>query len=140
MISAEYLAGFLDGEGCIGIYGKPLRVVVTLVQAELDILLRIQTQYGGKIKTRKRSSPKHNQVWALVWNASSAVDLLEKLFPYLIVKRPQAQLVLQEWTKLLIPKKAQTGVPRGTKFISIENMAKRLEVKETISNLNSQVN
>jgi hypothetical protein len=137
MISAEYLAGFVDGEGCIGIGSTNTSLVLTLAisQVNLTVLQEIQKDYGGhltpcKVKGNRRPA------WILRWSSKAALSVIEKILPYLIVKKPQAEIAVKEW-KLLIP--AVGGGQKGLfggKPLSLENKAKRLEIKQKISSLN----
>lgn len=136
MISIEWLAGFFDGEGCIGIYGAPsLSLHMTLVQTNFGVMSEIQKEFGGRLYEVKRYSSKHNRIWKLSWNAKTTFNLLQKIFPYLKVKQEQAQLVLEEWIPLLYSKGCAKGIPRGAKIVSFENKAKRLEIKKRLSDL-----
>ena len=143
MISPQYLAGFLDGEGCILITAATNKrrwtLQVSVSQTELQILLDIQKEYKGTIHVMRHKSAKHSQAWRLVWGSKEALELLEKVFPYLQVKRPQAELVLTEW-KPLIQKPGGSKGFRGSVPLTPENEAKRLEVKGKISSLNSTIN
>jgi hypothetical protein len=138
-MSPEYLAGFFDGEGCIQIIqGHCLTVRADVCQTELSILEEIQCNFGGNLRHLRRRTPKQSESWRLTWEAKSAIEILEKILPYLRVKRPQAEIVLNEW-KPLVQTRGK-GISRGPKALSLENIAKRLEIRKRISNLNSRIN
>lgn len=136
MITIEYLAGFFDGEGCITVVGsKPpsVNLIVSIAQTELQILTEIRECFGGYLYPKVRRSAKHNQAWELRWVSRSAIEFLEKVYPFLKVKQLQAKIVLQEWKPLI-------REHRGGKALTIQDWNKRLEVKEKLSSLNSSVN
>lgn len=96
-----WLAGFIDGEGCILIQrskGKgrssfrySLRVVVT--QKDAMPLLLIQADYGGAV--RKRKSMTGHQVHNLEVNGEEAYLLLSAVTPHLVVKKSQAEMAMK---------------------------------------------
>ena len=119
-VSLDYLAGFIDGEGSLGIErinnGKPklyrwlptgpprlyyrspehtIRVQVS--NTNLDGLKAIQEVYGGSISAMKAPNrPKNKQGYRLTWNARRAEEILRLVGPRLILKRPQ-YLLLKEF-------------------------------------------
>ena len=100
----SYLAGFVDGEGSIGINANDRgtsrvcydsRFVVTNTNKEvLDIFKSV---FGGSVGARKKISGR-KPVWT--WSTSNklAVNALRLLRPYLRIKRYQADLIF-EWSK-----------------------------------------
>lgn len=50
-VSPEYVAGFFDGEGHVDKLGYP-----HLTQKDPTILLAIQRQYGGRLRTRMKGT------------------------------------------------------------------------------------
>lgn len=93
-LSPQYLAGIVDADGCIqfahnrsGIYAR-----VLITNTYLPLLQAIQQEYGGDIqRMRKTQGWKQGYNWRISW--TKAVDFLEELSPYLIVKTEQANLV-----------------------------------------------
>lgn len=94
IISAEYAAGFFDGEGSVGVnrtkYGTHL--VVCLGQATTEVLLAIQDLYGGNLYDH--TSRAGNDHWQLKWNGRHAYPFLQAIQPFAIVKRTQIDLAL----------------------------------------------
>lgn len=103
MITREYIAGFFDGEGSIGIYhrkntGFHLRIQLTqnrdIVSKELfRVLVDV---YGGNLSEQKTLSGGIKYNWQL--NADKAVYFLEEIEPFLILKKTQAQIAIA-WQK-----------------------------------------
>ena len=105
-ITPQWLAGFFDGEGTFYL-GKQTKkssgksyphFTVLLSQSGEDgraILASIQEQYGGllyqhlKAGQHKATKP----AYKLYWNADEAPTLIEKLVPYLLLKKEAALAV-----------------------------------------------
>ncbi len=113
-----YMAGIVDGEGCITITRRKIRrlktnnwyyepqVIVGNINKEL-ISFCVDC-YGGWIATLKR----HNQNWATIYHwkvtGNEMKSLLNDIIPYLIVKKKQANIVLS------FPKYNRNGQKRRT--------------------------
>lgn len=89
-----YIAGLLDGEGCIGAQNSRWNVSITnTYRPVIDWLLRL----GGKDHVRQRYSAAHNPCWS--WRVHAQQDvlaLLEALVPFMIIKRDLAERVIAE--------------------------------------------
>jgi hypothetical protein len=118
-ISPEYLAGFVDGEGTLGIerinngkvrpygitsngaprswYHSPEHIVrVQVSNTNLAGLKSIQAVYGGSLTTMKSyNRPNSRVAYKLTWNSRRAEQLLKVVGPYLVLKRPQYLLLLE---------------------------------------------
>lgn len=99
-----YIAGILDGEGSItmayasttGVY-SPVITVSNTNRFMLETLLA-ETLLGGVYKKadKRRKSKNYKQGWA--WHLGSVEDihsLLSKVTKYMLVKRPEAELLLE---------------------------------------------
>lgn len=92
MLSAEYLAGFFDGEGCVSIgttKGSHGQVVggylaVVLANSNVDLLRIIQEEHGGSLHQRSTGS------WSLKMTTRTAVAFLKFIVPHLLVKEEVA--------------------------------------------------
>jgi len=126
-LSYEYIAGFLDGEGSIGIHrdrqrnkygGFRYKLVVTLTNTNRKVLELIQNKIGGKIyelSSNRKTTQKPRYVLQL--RRKEAEETLKKLLPFLIVKKQQALLAL-EYRKLVKPRKETIRHGPDGKFIS----------------------
>ena len=88
-----YIAGFIDGEGYIGIdvsrnYYCPCLVIT---QRDPDILIWIQKMLG------EQGSLWHEEgrVWRLKYSSRAFERIIEPLLPYLKLKRQQATIAFQ---------------------------------------------
>jgi hypothetical protein len=99
VLSKEYIAGFFDGEGSIGIYtnGKiHLHLKVQLVQTDTDngfaILNEIFNRFGGNLSRSISSSGRHKWNWQICSNP--ALEFLKWIKPCLRIKKDQAILAI----------------------------------------------
>ena len=108
MLSREYIAGFVDGEAYLGLIKKSCKTVtlgyiykpvIKIAQTKKQdrILYLLKDKYGGCLsKTRKHTNPNQNDsaMWE-VFNRPMVKKILEEIYPYLIVKKPQAKLLIE---------------------------------------------
>lgn len=97
VISTEYIAGFFDGEGSIGIYrniqrGYWLKTQLTQNKSKqskliFDFLLE---KYGGSVSEQKTLSGNIKYNWQL--GSDNCVLFLGEILPFLILKEQQALL------------------------------------------------
>jgi hypothetical protein len=106
-ITEEYLAGLLDGEGYFGLmkrngFEKGYRrkgyipaVKMAFTNKDAEILYVLKEKYGGNINS---SGQRGNTKPSTQWEIKSKINLKEflpKIIPYLIIKKPQAKLLLE---------------------------------------------
>jgi len=102
-LSVRYLAGLIDGEGCIdfqvgkdtgfGLYIRP-RVRITLVCSAEVLLKLVQNNFDGNLDFRKGSGT-FSDSWT--WSLTSKSDVnkfLGKIIKHLIIKKEQAKFAL----------------------------------------------
>lgn len=100
-----YLAGFIDGEGCLSIYKhhRPtghgsFNVTVRVTNTDKSIIETIQ-QWTGLGTVRMRSPRKgflyRKTQWEWTINPSSIRELFPVIMPYLQIKRPLAELITE---------------------------------------------
>lgn len=101
-ISWEYIAGFFDGEGCIGMYPDPkyrtTRVLVEMCQAEPQeaVLFEIQAfcaQHGIALTDRVCPAKDNRAPLHKIYTVNRAVasEFLKRVEPFLRVKRVKAK-------------------------------------------------
>lgn len=102
MVSVEYLAGFIDGEGSLSLSRIPRGqsykeycARVTISNTNRSILREIQKDWGGTIHSMgvRRSGWKPGFV--LVWTNAAAARLLRRIERYLRVKSEHADALLE---------------------------------------------
>lgn len=94
----SYIAGFVDGEGCIRIKkasqrGNSFYVWVAITNTYKPTLDYIAEIFGGKVRKAERKTNK----WAyhFLITSSEAVDFLKSILGFLREKRPQAELAIK---------------------------------------------
>jgi len=102
-MTLEYLAGLIDGEGCIvrrpfrngrGEFYVSTRLIV--VQSEKnngkELIEELKRNFGGNISSTQRG--KYARVWRWTLTGKGADNLIAMIQPSLIVKRQKAQTYL----------------------------------------------
>lgn len=95
-LSLPYIAGFVDGEGCIRISALRSNVYpqVLVVNTNLTILKKLQNQFGGDIYPilHRKKNWKPSWSWRISWKR--AVQFCECIYPYIQIKKQQIETVL----------------------------------------------
>ncbi len=99
-IVRAYIAGITDGEGCIfaqkqydereGRQKSYYRICVIYAMTNKEPLSFIQTHYGGKLDTRP-PTPSNKTVFRLTILSDDALQLLEEIEPFLLIKHRSAK-------------------------------------------------
>jgi len=100
-----YSAGIIDGEGNIGIYantgkhGFPaFKMRVRVNNTDEWLIHWLKENFGGSVGMVDRG-PKYNRNWKPSWwwtiSCRKAMLFLEMIFPYLRLKKPQAELAIK---------------------------------------------
>jgi len=124
----SYLAGFFDGEGCVGIYphrnsqtGKQYyELTITVTQKDRTILNLFQAHFGGNIV---RTGKPNIRRWYL--SGPSGAIFLTEILPYLMVKAGQAKIAL-EFQRAKTARQLKGNIGRGNKEIALEEAQKIL--------------
>ena len=90
-----YIAGIVDGEGCISLYKNRATYIPRLTIVNTNPLLSeyLQTKLGGNTyKSKKKEGWKVAYNWQV--QNQLALDIVKTLLPYLILKRELALLFL----------------------------------------------
>lgn len=91
-----YIAGVFDGEGCVnlGKCGNTYKARITIGNTNEWLIQRFKFQFGGNIRMNKgRDNRKDFWIWSL--NCQQSARFLKLILPYLTIKRPQAQLLIE---------------------------------------------
>jgi len=105
-VQSAYLAGFFDGEGTLGVYkvsdprrktgGFYYRVNMKIVNTHKGVIFGLCEKYGGSTVVYH---PRQGQAQtAYTWSVNKAdlqLEILLDIFPYLIVKKEQAEIVIE---------------------------------------------
>jgi len=129
-----YLAGLLDGEGCItirrrfgGCNSYSGRFLISMTA--LDLLSSLRDQFGiGTITKASRKLDGHKQMYRWSVFSQQAASLLKEVLPYLHLKRKHAELVIS-----LADAKGTIG-----KHLTKEQINKETILFQTIFKLNKR--
>lgn len=132
-----WAAGFIDGEGCFYISrtmrGKrPVFMAGLSVSQVSDLPLQKLTDIlGGKVyNQRKPPNPKWADIWQWRAHSASALRAAEALIPYLVLKRPHAELIV-EFCQGISPDHIW-----GRHGLPIEEVQRRDSLRERLAYLN----
>lgn len=96
----KYVAGLIDGEGCIDVqivnsHWVTPRVRVCLTASSKDVIDLLQNNYGGQIYLRKTTNPSwfDSYSWELT-GYSKVCMFLRNIVNHLIIKKEQARFLL----------------------------------------------
>ena len=109
-----WLAGFIDGEGCIGIYKHTYshnpQIMLQISNTYKIVLDYILVNLGvGSICGAEKSNPKNKDAWKYSVYSGSVIEICKKCLPYLKVKHLQAELVIEFWSKYVPYLKQKQG-------------------------------
>ena len=104
-LTASYLAGFIDGEGYIALKVDRSKSngnlhyvpIIKIAQTDEAIICWIKESFGGwyyKRESVKDSNHKDSYYWTLT--GKNLKPFLQKVYPYLKLKRKQCELVLEK--------------------------------------------
>ncbi len=104
-VEKAYLAGIMDGDGCIHVNRKTLFLQVSVSQCDKYFLEFLQEKIGlGKVNLHAKAGTftykRDSYVWQI--NGKEAGILLETLCKYLVLKQDQAKIAL-EFQKMRTP-------------------------------------
>ena len=110
-----WAAGFIDGDGMISVYQRSDRhnefmVIIRAMNVNRIALDKLQAMFGGTVNTMHTAEKCRPRGWkpSFYWSAShSTAELaIRWVMPFLVLKRPQAELALearslvgQKWVK-----------------------------------------
>lgn len=138
-----YLAGILDGEGCLRIARSRLRrrpnnsprhwPVLFVGNVSWLLCEYLRQKFGGSISTRPATS-RHREfyLWALT-TREAVLSILTAVRPYLLVKGGQADLLIE----FIVGFRSHKGGGRGRgRRLSPDELARRERICEEVKALN----
>ena len=88
-----YIAGYLDGEGCIRWQAN--RAYVSITNTYPHVLNLICRKYRGKVRKMKSRSSAHRTTFRWEVHGEHALRFLRSMLPHLIEKKRQASIVIE---------------------------------------------
>ena len=141
LVKVIWAAGFLDGEACfmfdlkkkfnIGQRVANRTMAVNVAQVDIRPLLVLQDLWGGNINPRKASNERCADYFRWIALSSQAISLCIECVPYLVVKKEQAQIMIDYYA---------TVHPRGGRGVHItdETVDLRNNLSTRLSALNKR--
>jgi hypothetical protein len=106
-IEKAYVAGFVDGEGCISVCESgqnPLKSwnkTITITNTNRAILVRIRKQLkeeepevNGQLRIHYKGDAAYKRSYRLLYQGKKSVKIISLILPYLQVKKKVAQAVI----------------------------------------------
>lgn len=97
MISYEYLAGLVDGDGCVGAFstgkGGRRRAHLEVRMTCLTIIKALHDQFGGQFREQK-TAENRKAYWTWRTTDNLARSLLKEIYPHSITKTEAIHSVL----------------------------------------------
>lgn len=150
---AAWMAGFVDGEGCLTICkqvrkNRPSpshRAFVTVTNTNMKSMDIFVENYGGQLRAvRENRKDKMGVNWAdaYAWYCpvSSCRKFLTDIIPYLRIKGPQADLLIRFMDTRVFSGRVRrpSGMWGGSGPISEEELEKRDALKRSVQLLNKK--
>lgn len=108
MLTFEYLARLIDGEGSITLTKERAasvlrRPVLSVQMCEEGLIRRLASTFGGAVTRRKARKERHSDAYTWQVTNALAVSLLDRLVPHLQVanKKLRAELIVNEVAPLI---------------------------------------
>ncbi len=101
-LDKAWLAGIIDSDGCIGIHKNQYAPYINISNTKIEIVSRFANliEPGTNIATRAKRKENWNDCYEKTFGTSKTIELLNKILPYLVTKRIQADLLLNSDKKI----------------------------------------
>lgn len=136
MISSEYAAGIIDGEGCIQLAKcgdlRPgyIRLIVAVKMTDKMVPEALLQAFGGKIYLDRSKKKGHRLTYSWRITGKEAANFLQHTLNFLITKRKQAELALIFQSKINFDENGKTSKKRLTQEIIDERVSYYEEMRE----------
>lgn len=139
-VTRAYIAGLVDGEGCISIsrdrrgVSYHLRVEISMVNK--SVIQFLHNSLGGGFYRHNKARGRQREDWSWRVFGQRAYNVLKLLLPYLRVKKANAMLGIDfrdNWQD----QRRQSGYKRGQPHIQYEELKRRQECYIKMKELNS---
>ena len=133
-----YVAGLIDGEGCIGIEARKnatsfgIRVDVGMSDKALTTLRLLAKEHGGSVRATRAATDRWESASAWTVNGEECAAMLRRILPHLVLKPSQARLALQLWAM----RNALPELKRGARRWDAASRQTAAEMKEMMHELN----
>lgn len=146
LLSAQYAAGLMDGEGYFGINARrkvangktyyASRVTLGMTSPALPVMEAFQKQWGGALSLARKETEKWAEAWA--WNLQGTellMGFLSEITPYLRIKQEQSLVLMElEELRVSLPKHWGGSRPEWSK----EALEQAESLKQRMHSLNQK--
>lgn len=94
-IDVAYMAGLFDAEGTITIKDNPWCVIAQLTLTNHSIPYWFKLNFGGSIYHYRPFNKKHSESWRWSVYSQEALNFINSVYPYLILKKPHADVAIR---------------------------------------------
>jgi len=97
MVSKDYMAGFFDADGYIGVVKGSsgyYNLKCTITNVDKITLQLMQKEYGGKVSFKHFKNPEHRNQFVLTWSGQDCIDFIKLIKNYTFVKHNQIESAL----------------------------------------------
>jgi hypothetical protein len=98
VLSEEYLAGLVDGEGSILIIKQPTHTLhLKITMTNYEVLKAVQDTFGGHLygPYKHKGAIHKRRHWEYRAETKLALEILKKIYPFLIVKKDEASCAIE---------------------------------------------
>lgn len=136
-----WAAGFLDGEGCFTLtkqsgktHESQRALHISASQVRLEPLVKLEELFGGKVKKHSRKTMKGTTiyVWLLGQNARKVEVFLPQVIPYMVVKKREAEILLDFASTIRRRGRPKHGVSHFTDAIDVEKRMRLIREMKSI--------
>lgn len=134
MIDWRWLAGFVDGDGTIGVWSNHVGKApgftarMSIYNTYKPLLIKIAKELDGRLNETSFTPGRQKPCYMVTWTGDNAKRILTKILPFLQIKAEVAKLALA------CPKRRRLG--RGK--IDIKNLKKQLLIADKVHKLNKR--
>jgi hypothetical protein len=107
---AAWLAGYIDGDGTIGIYRRDRKekkatriVLLSIDSCDMELLEHVIRLVGGSVVKKKKYAEHHRQGWTWRRVGSRQIcGVLRQILPYMRCqfKKERARMIIEEWASV----------------------------------------
>lgn len=156
-LTPDYVAGFFDGEGSVGVYhGNYSGYVRTgiscnMSNTHLPVLIAIQRKYGGRLHEKPSTYVSAQPMFVLCFGRDETYTFLKDILSCLVIKKAQAEIAIEyiEWMRQPLEVRCERSVAesaggnwirkpevfeQGNEFVRRLKMLKRLDYRDLFKN------
>ena len=98
-LTAAYVAGLIDGEGCLWVQNKKNRWFTPrcdmgMSEKAKPVLEKLHRQFGGSLNLHRKATKKWEAAWRWAVSGKACLAMLKEIAPHLVLKGEQAKMML----------------------------------------------